>query len=118
MDLSGWKKDNKMYDFDKLKDEEIVFISEESILKVDNLEKAITVIITNKRILLFGEDKFNYQESLRVGRAVDYLPKRVLLFDSLISNIKLVEEDFDKYIFSNGNYFYLKDDKVKEYFKK
>ena len=117
MVLFGWKKDNSMYEFDKLKDEEIVVVSENAILKVDSEDKEITVIVTNKRILLFGEDRFNYQESLRVSKGTDYLPKRVLLFSAYVSDIRLIEEDYDKYILSDGNYFYLKDNSIKKFFK-
>ena len=41
-----------MYEFSKLEGENILLISDEAILLKENIERNISVIITNKRMLL------------------------------------------------------------------
>lgn len=110
-----------MYEFSKLPDEEIKIISDESLLKHDDMFKNISTIVTNKRIILldYPSASNNYQEALRTSRGVDYLPKKEVILESNLDNIIKIEKcnDYDKYILLNGTYFYLKDKEVKSVIK-
>ena len=56
-----------MYEFVKRDDEEIIIISDDSILCVDGEDKNISSILTNQRLLLFDipSKSNNYQEVLK-----------------------------------------------------
>ena len=102
-----------MYEFKKLDGEEIVLISDDSILKVDGNDKNISTILTNQRLLLFDYPSSvnNYQEAMKVGRGADYIKQKELILDVYISDIVSItlEDGYDKYLLENTNYFYLKD---------
>lgn len=108
-----------MYELEKLKNEEIMFISDNTFLKMDDYEKNVSTIITNQRFLLldYPSDINNYQEILRLASGANYIKYKELILDVFLDDIVdiNVEEKYDKYILSNTNYFYLKDDKVKEF---
>jgi len=109
-----------MYNFEKLSNEEILLISDETILKKDEKEIIISTILTNKRMILldYPEKSNNYEEALRTSRGADYVLKKepILLIDlKQIKNIE--EENFDRYILSDSNYFYLKDENIKNKLK-
>lgn len=106
-----------MYEFQKLENEEIVFISDNSLLKVDNQAKAISTIVTNQRLLLldYPSKDNNYEEALK-SRGVSYIAKKEVILAINLSDIVSIEEnDYDKYILANTNYFYLKDLEIKKY---
>lgn len=107
-----------MYNFKKLKDEDIILISDNSILKVDQEEKNISTILTNKRLLLFAnpDSSNNYQEVLRTSRGMDYIKQKDIILELNLSDIsKIIEEDqYDKYLLNDTNYFYLRDKDIKD----
>ncbi|MBE6150412.1 MAG: hypothetical protein E7162_01155 [Firmicutes bacterium] len=111
-----------MYEYNKLNGEEVVLISDDAVLKVDDKEENISVIVTNMRLLLFDYPNINmdYQEVLRISRGVNYISKKEIILELSIFDIKSIEKerDFDKYILKNNNYFYIRDEKVKEYLNK
>ena len=106
-----------MYNFNKLDNEEILLISDDSILKVENVHKEISTIVTNKRLILldYPEKTNNYEETLRTSRGVDYVLQKEPILCVNLENIKEItkENDFDKYILSSSNYFYLNNEAVK-----
>ena len=111
-----------MYEFVKRENEEIIVISDDSILKVDNVEKNISSILTNQRLLFFDNPSKsnNYQEVLKSSRGVNYICQKELIFSIELNDLlNIVEENnFDKYILNDTNFFYLRDlmikNKVKE----
>ena len=109
-----------MYEFEKLPNEEIVIISDDSLLKVDQDNIPISTIITKKRMLLLDYPKKSndFNEVMRIAKGMDYIRKKEVLLAVLLTEISKIEkdEDYDKYILNNGNYFYLKDDTIKQYF--
>lgn len=104
-----------MYEFDKLKNEKIVLISDNSFLKINDNWNSISTIITNKRLLLldYPSKVSNYQETMRVSRGMDYIQKKEVLFKVNLNEILKIEKD-NKYLLKNGNYFYLNDTGVKK----
>jgi len=105
-----------MYEFEKLKDEEILLISDNTILKKDEKDINISTVVTNKRLLLldYPSSVNNYEEALRTTRNQEYLKKKEIILEVNLSDIKeIIEEDYDKYLLSNNNYFYIKDNEVK-----
>lgn len=110
-----------MYNFEKLEGEEIVLISDESIVKKEDEEVSISTIVTNKRMILldYPDKSNNYEEALRTSRGVDYvLKKEPILIIELQDIVNIIEEnDFDKYILNTSNYFYLKDKCIKNKMK-
>lgn len=111
-----------MYEFVKRENEEIIIISDDSILKVNDEEKNISSILTNQRLLLFDipSKNNNYQEVLKVSRGVNYISQKELILSVELKDIlDIVEEkEFDKYILNDTNFFYLRDlmiiNKIKE----
>ena len=110
-----------MYNFTKLDGEEIVLISDNSILKMEEKELLISTIITNKRMILldFPNKSKNYEEMMRISRGMDYIMKKEpILIITLHDILTIVEENgFDKYVLSNLDYFYLNDADIKNKIK-
>ena len=110
-----------MYNFEKLIGEQILLISDESILKKAQEEINISTILTNKRLLLldYPSESNNYEEALRTSRGVDYIMKKEPILIIELNDIVAIIEDkeFDKYVLNTSNYFYFKDDAIKNVIK-
>ena len=100
-----------MYNFNKLDNEEILIISDQSILKKEGKDIMISTILTNKRLILldYPEKSNNYEEAMRTSRGADYILQKepILIID--LDDIKEIinENNFDKYVLTTSNYFYL-----------
>lgn len=103
-----------MYNFKKLENEDIKYISDSALLKVNEQDKNISVIVTNQRLLLldYPSKINNYEEALK-SRAVDYIEKKEVILEVNLSDIISIEND--KYTLKDTNYFYLKDNELKKY---
>lgn len=110
-----------MYNFVKLEGEEIILIKDESILKKDDKEVIISTIVTNKRLLLldYPEKSNNYEEVLRTSRGSDYVLQKELILAVELKEITNIVDGpaFDKYVLNSSNYFYLKDNDIKNKLK-
>lgn len=110
-----------MYNFIKLENEEIILISDESRLKKNEEEIIISTILTSKRIILldYPDKSNNYEEVMRISKGADYILKKEPILIINLNEIKTLEEDddFDKYLLKNSNYFYLNDPMVKSRIK-
>ena len=104
-----------MYEFKKLKGEIIQYISDNALLKKDKENKLISVIITNKRLLLldYPSQLNNYQEVLRTSQNIDYMRKKEIIFETNLDEVLKIEND--KITLKNGNYFYLIEENIKKY---
>lgn len=106
-----------MYNFNKLENEEILIISDESVLKIGNNEKEISTIVTSKRLILldYPEGSNNYEEAMRTSRGADYILQKEPILAINLEHIKEItrENDFDKYVLNTSNYFYLNDTLIK-----
>ena len=109
-----------MYDIKLLEEENIVYITDEAILKKEGNPYKITVVLTNVRILLldYPPKTPNYEEDMRVGKGIDYLKKKEEISSFYLKDIENIieEKDYNKYIMRDTNYFYLFDqeNKLKE----
>lgn len=106
-----------MYNCNKLDNEEILLISDESVLRKDDKEEKISTIVTNKRLILldYPEESNNYEEALRTSRGADYVLKKEPILVVNLEYIKEIisENTFDKYVLTTSNYFYLNDNEIK-----
>ena len=98
-----------MYNFEKMEHEIIDLIEDDCILLCDGTEKNISVILTNFRLILFDYPSDDYREVMRISRGMNYLKsKEPFLSINLEDLVKVEQRGYDKYILSNGNYFFLK----------
>ena len=108
-----------MFDFKLLKNEKIIIISDEALLKYQNTIENVSVIITNKRFIILNYPKDI--ESFRIGKIINTFKtnKKEIIFETKITEFdKIIDgKDFDKYILKDSNYFYLIDEKIKTYLK-
>jgi len=106
-----------LYNFNKLDNEEILLISDESILRKDDKEEVISTIVTNKRLILldYPEESNNYEEAMRTSRGADYILQKEPILIINLEEIKEIvnENNFDKYMLITSNYFYLNDNEIK-----
>lgn len=106
-----------IYNFNKLDNEEILLISDESVLKKDDKDITISTIVTNKRLILldYPEKSNNYEEAMRTSRGTDYIKQKEPIFIVNLEDIKEIikENNFDKYVLNTSNYFYLNDNEIK-----
>ena len=91
-----------MYNFDLIKNEEIIEIFDYLWISQGNKEKKTTVALTNKRLLFMDYDKFNPQETLRIARGIDYMRTKEVYYKINIADINSLNKE-DTYI------VYLKD---------
>lgn len=105
-----------MYNFKRLENEDIKYISDNALLKVNEQEKNISIIVTNQRLLLldYPSKENNYEEALK-SRAANYIEKKEVILEVNLSDIISIVED--KYTLKDTNYFYLKDDELNKYIK-
>ena len=87
-----------MYNFDFLKNEELIEIFEDVWIVQGNNEKCMTIALTNQRLLFLDYDKFDPREDLRIGRGVDYLRAKEVYYSIDLKNIKNI-------IDYNNNYY-------------
>ena len=106
-----------MYNFKKLKGEKIKYISDNSTLKKDKDFINISVVLTDKRLILldYPSGINNYEEVLRISRNVEYNREKEPILIVNLKDIDHIEnEEFDKYILKDGNFFYLQDYELRE----
>ena len=102
-----------MYNFKKLKNETIELIEDNCLLLYDGKEREISVILTNKRLILLDyPDGTDYQETLRISKGVNYLRNKEEIFSIEISKIDNIRKN--KYVLKNGNYFNLKTKEIEK----
>ena len=86
-----------MYNFDFLKNEELVQIFDDVWIAQGENEKNTTIALTNQRLLFLDYDKFDPREDLRIGRGVDYLRAKEVYFSIDLKNIKNITEKNNYY---------------------
>ena len=96
-----------MYNFELQKDEKIKKMYDDIFLKLGNDNVNVSVIITNKRFIIFSIPRDI--ESFRVGRIINVPYQMEIIFETVIDNIKEIEKmgDYYKYILLDSNYFLL-----------
>ena len=106
-----------MYNYKKLKNETIKYISDNALLKKDNDFKEISVILTNKRLILldYPSPVNNFEEALRTGRNVGYMRQKepILIVD--LKDLDHIEtEEIDKYVLKDSTFFSLQEDELRK----
>lgn len=104
-----------MFNLKLLDDEEIKLIDNDVLLKIDSNYINVTVIITNKRLLILDYPKG--LDVLKFGKMINYPEKKEIFFECNLDDITFVleENDFDKYMVKDKWYFYLQSDEVRNY---
>lgn len=96
-----------MYDIELEKNEKIILISDNTVIK----DKLYTSIITNKRFLIldYPSQYQNSQEELRILNRINYIKKKEVILAISLNDIKNIIDN--KIIFNNDNII-LKDDDI------
>ncbi len=79
-----------MYNFDFLKNEELIEIFEDVWIAQGKNEKCTTIALTNQRLLFLDYDKLDPRENLRIGRGVDYARFKEVYYSIDLKDIKKV----------------------------
>lgn len=106
-----------MYEFNKLENEEILLISDNTTLKKENKDINITTILTNERLILldYPSNINSYEDALRFSQNQSFIKKKEIIFETKINEIdEIIEETYDKYVLKNSAFFYLKDVDLKK----
>ncbi len=82
-----------MYNFDFLKNEELIEIFEDVWIAQGKNEKCTTIALTNQRLLFLDYDKLDPRENLRVGRGVDYARFKEVYYSIDLKNIKNISKN-------------------------
>jgi len=101
-----------MYNFDFLKDEELIRIFENIWVSVTGKEKNTTIAITNKRLLFLDYNKDDYRENLRISRGANYMRLKEVYYSINLEQIKNISSNNDYYIIETDNKNIFIDDKV------
>lgn len=107
-----------MYDYSLNENEEVLLISDNSLLKKGKLTAQVTTIITNQRFLILELPKD--LEGFRFGRSIKQPIKKEVILDIPIKSVLEIikEKEYVKYVLESTNYFYLNDELVYEYMLK
>lgn len=102
-----------MYDIDLNNNESIECIDERAILKVNGIEEVVVAVVTNLRMIILKDMNKDIEYKVRLGatKNVSYFPKYepILTIDkNKVVELKLVENDFFKYVLADTNYFIMK----------
>ena len=79
-----------MYNFDFLKNEELIEIFDDVWIAQGKNEKCTTIALTNQRLLFLDYDKLDPRENLRIGRGVDYARFKEVYYSIDLKDIKKV----------------------------
>lgn len=105
-----------LYDFKKEEDEKILLISDDTLLIHENVERNVSTIITNKRLILldYPSGVNNYEEVLRIGRGVASIKKKEPIVSVKLKDINKVKrtKEFDIYQLKDGNNITIIDEMV------
>lgn len=104
-----------MFNLKLLDDEEIKLVENDVLLKTNNDYLNITIVITNKRLLMLDYPKG--LDALKFGKMINYPRYLEVIFECDLNDINnvLEEDEFDKYILNDERYFYLNSDEIRKY---
>lgn len=77
-----------MYNFDFLKNEELINVFDDVWISQGKNEKCTTIALTNQRLLFLDYDKLDPRENLRIGRGADYIRYKEVYYTINLDNIK------------------------------
>lgn len=104
-----------MYDIKLMDNENILLISDNSLIYNPNYEKVYTTIITNYRFLIldFPSNENNSLEDLRTSQRLTYIKKKEVILSIKLDDINDITKQNDYYkIAFNNNYILIKDNDI------
>lgn len=104
-----------MYDIKLMDNENILLISDNSLIYNSNYEKVYTTIITNYRFLIldFPSNENNSLEDLRTSQRLTYIKKKEVILSIKLDDINDITKQNDYYkIAFNNNYILIKDNDI------
>lgn len=102
-----------MYNFDLLDGEKVIEIFDDIWISQGNKEKNTTIALTNKRLLFMDYDKYDFRETLRIGRGIDYMRTKEVYYKINIADINsLIKEDTYIIHLNDKTSFEFDDDKL------
>ena len=106
-----------MYNYKKVKGEVVKYISDNALLKKDKDYVEISIILTNKRLILLDYPSAvnNYEEVLRTARNVEYMREKEPILTIDLKDLDHIEtSEDDKYVLKDGNFFYIREDELRK----
>jgi hypothetical protein len=80
-----------MYNFNLEKNEEVVSIFDEVLIKHDDNQRIVSVAITNKRILILDYQSIEPLETLKGAHASSYIKMKEVIFSKYLKEIKSIK---------------------------
>lgn len=103
-----------MYNFELEKNEEIILISDNTIIL--DKDNKFSTIITNKRILIldYPSSYHNSQEELRILGRINYVRQKEVIFSQNLDNIKDInnKEDYVEILFNDNTKIKINDKEI------
>lgn len=108
-----------MYNFNLDNDEKIIEVFEGEYVKQGEKEKNTTIAITTKRILFMEFDYNDSNESLRVGRGIDFVRYKEIYYQINRKDIVSIKfnDDLYKVLLEDNTEFEFENDKIYELLK-
>ena len=103
-----------MYNFELMKNEEVVKIFDEIFIKQGENEKDTTIILTNKRLLFLDYTTLNEGlEVLRVARGADYIKYKDVYYQIDLNDVEdVVNDKYYQVILKNKMSFEFEDEEL------
>ena len=97
-----------MYDINLNKNEKILLISDETIIK----DHIYSSVITNQRLIIldYPSSYHNSQEELRILNKMNYIKMKEIIYESSLKNIKTINNN--QIIYNDNTDIVIKDDNV------
>ena len=95
-----------MYNFNLLKNEELIKVFDNVFIKQEDNKKTTTIALTNKRILFLDYLTLNdYSEVLRISKGMDYLKYKEVYYEINLEELKSIKEQDNYIVFYNDKSF-------------
>lgn len=107
-----------MYNFNFIKDEHLIEVFDEVLIRKDNLEKITSVALTDKRLLFLDYLTNDGLEVLRISKGVNFTRYKEVYYAINLDDIESIkEEEYYKVILKNNMSFEFNNYKLYELLK-
>lgn len=107
-----------MYNFNFMKDERLIEIFEEILVRQNDNEKITTIALTDKRLLFLDYTTNDGLEALRITKGINFTRYKDVYHEINLDNIKsITEEDYYKLILKDNTSFEFNNQKLYELLK-
>lgn len=84
-----------MYNLNFIKNEKLIEIFDEVLIKQGNLEKITSIALTDKRILFLDYNTNVLEDALRITRRINYTRYKEVYYEIHLSNVKkLINKEY------------------------